>query len=327
MMYPFEEFPHRLALLSVDTGGEAVGGGGGDSGPAAPPEGGAPSTGAPPSPEPGGVSEGAADTSAPFSLSDDVMFASDLDEVEIPEIAEPAQPPEPQPAAQPPAPQQPAQPPPPTAKPAQQPAAQAQSQQPAAEGTGPSRVPSAPELLQMVMQNRDTIVGELASKRFAMTPAEQEELETNAVGAVSKMAARVYFDAYTSAMHYMNQQIPSMITSHIAESRKDTEAEDAFYSAWPGIDKAKHASDVLGFARAYWSMNPKGSLQEAIKFAGSAVSAKHGLQGAGKPATPARTSAPARRPAPFAPAAGGRTTSTVPVENNAWDGLGMTFDE
>ena len=130
------------------------------------------------------------------------------------------------------------------------------------------------------MQNRDAIVGELASKRFALSPTEQEELETNAVGVIPKIAARVYFDAYTSAMHYMNQQIPSMINSHIAESRKDTEAESDFYAAWPGIDKEKHASDVLGFARAYWSMNPKGSLQEAIKFAGSAVSAKYGLQGA-----------------------------------------------
>jgi len=327
-MYLFEEFPHRLALLSVDTGGESVGGGGGDSSPATPSEGGMPSTGAPPSPEPGGVSEAAADTSAPFALSDDVMFASDLDEVEVPEIAESAQPPAPQPAAQPEAPQQPAQPQAP--KPvAPQPAQQQPSQQPSAEGTDPSRVPSAPELLQMVMQNRDTIVGELASKRFALTPAEQEELETNAVGVIPKIAARVYFDAYTSAMHYMNQQIPSMINSHIAESRKDTEAEDAFYSAWPGIDKAKHASDVLGFARAYWSMNPKGSLQEAIKFAGSAVSAKHGLQGASKPATSGRASAapPSRRSAPFAPAAGGRTTSTVPVESHPWDGMGMIFDE
>jgi hypothetical protein len=181
----------------------------------------------------------------------------------------------------------------------------------------------------MVLQNRDALLTELSTKRFALSPTEQEELETNAVGAIPKIMARVYFDAYTSAMHYMNQQVPQMITSHIAESRKDTEAEDAFFDAWPGIDRGKYMNDVLSFATAFRQMNPKASLQDAIKFTGSAIVAKHGLQNASKgaQAPPGRTTR-GRGPAPFAPAAGGRTQITPVVDNgNPWDGIGMNFDD
>ena len=330
----FKIIPDRLAALLVDGEGEAVGGGGGISSPATPSEGGDLSTGASPSPSGGGDIGAQPDAAPPtpgseFTLTDDVMFAGDLDSIEIP--AEPTVPTAsavpaaptatPQPAPQPQAQPQPAKP-----AVAQQPAQQ-QPTQPQGVGGAPSRPPTSPELLQMVLQNRATILNELASKRFTLSQAEQDELETNAVGAIPKLLSRVYFDAYTSAMHYINQQVPTMIASHITESKRDTDAENDFYSAWPGIDKAKYGQDVYNFADAFRKLNPSASLKDAIQFTGSAVVAKHGLQNAGKPAAPVRPGAPSRRSAPFAPAAGGRTVSTAPVEESPFAGMGMNFDE
>lgn len=333
-MIPFEEIPDRLAPLTVDAEGPAVdAGGGGTTGTAPPPS--EPAAGSTPAPGSSPIQDGSSDTSAPFALSDDVMYA-DLEEATLPEMptdqelgVRPAQPPTVPPTAPPQATPPQAQPQQPQAPVAQQPTAQP-AQPSTAEGGGPSRTPSAPELLSMVLQNRDALLTELASKRFALSPAEQEELETNAVGVIPKIMARVYFDAYTSAMHYLNQQVPGMITSHIAESRKDSEAEDAFFEAWPGIDRSKHMDDVLSFATAYRQMNPKASLADAIKFTGSAIVAKYGLQNASKAAqgaAPGRNSR-GRGAAPFAPAAGGRTQITPVVDNgNPWEGMGINFDE
>ena len=323
-----EKFLNRLALPTVDGGSETVDAGGGATGTSPPPsEPGAPATGAPGSP--GQVSDGSTDSSAPFALSDDVMFA-DLEEAELPQDTQQAQPPAAPPATpQPAPPQQQAQPQEPKAPVAQKPAVAEPQAQPPTTGAVPSQAPSSPELLNMVLQNRDAILGELANKRFALSPAEREELETNAVGAIPKIMARVYFDAYTSAMHYLNQNVPTMISSHIAEAQKDTEAESSFYEAWPGIDKSKYADDVLSFATTYRQLNPKASLQDAIRFTGSAIVAKYGLQNASRAAQAAVPGKNSRgRGAPFAPAAGGRTTVAPVVDNgNPWDGLGMNFDE
>jgi hypothetical protein len=262
------------------------------------------------------------------------MYA-DLEAVELPSEQAPEAPVQPtQPSAAPQAAPQQAQPQqaqPQDQRPvAPQPADQQAAQPSPTQGVDPSQTPSSPQLLQMVLQNRDAILGELASKRFALSQAEQEELESNAVAAIPKMMARTYFDAYTSAIHYMNQQVPTMIATHIAEAQKDQAAESDFYSAWPGIDKSKYADDVLNFASAYRSMNPKASLKDAIQFTGSAIVAKYGLQNASRAtqAAPGKTNSRGVRSAPFAPAAGGRTSVAPVVDNgNPWDGMGMNFDD
>lgn len=316
-----------------------------DSGSAASPGG----VGSTPS-ESGGVGQSGVPASAPagssappgepgpgdesFLLTDEVMEVGDLDG-----FVEPSPPsggpqaPEGQPTqaqAQQPTPQLPKE------AVAQQPQ---QAQPTAPEGrAGTTGQPSAPQPLSpsqqlaQLMQNRDALVGELASKRFQLSQKDQEAMETNALEHIPKLLARTYFDAFTSTMNYMNQQVPQMIQSALNEAKLDQDAETSFYSAWPGLDRGRHGADVLAYANAFRQMNPRASLEEAVKFVGAAVATKHGVANANvRPTVSGQNTQRgngARKGAPFAPGMGSRAApqGQQQVEQSPFEGLGFVFD-
>lgn len=297
-------------------------GGAGQSGaPASAPAG----TAAPPG-EPGPGDES-------FLLTDEVMEVGDLDGFVEPSPpsggpqapatqpteaqAQQAQPPAQQPVAQQPQQVQPTQP----------------SQQPGTTGQPASPQPLSPQQqLTQLLQNRDVLVGELASKRFQLSQKDQEAMETNALEHIPKLLARTYFDAFTSTMNYMNQQVPQMIQSALNEAKLDQDAETSFYNAWPGLDRGKHGADVLAYANAFRQMNPRASLEEAVKFVGAAVATKHGVANANVRPTASGQNASrgngARRGAPFAPGMGSRAApqGQQQVEQSPFEGLGLVFD-
>ena len=242
----------------------------------------------------------------------------------------------PQPAAQATPPQAPAQRPPAAAQPleatpAQAPAAPAQTP---AGGRGTERIYSPGELAQELGKNRNMLIDALAAQKFTLSPAETQALEVDAVGAIPKLLARVYYEASVNGLQQLANMVPRMVESVVTTRIGETQAEDAFHAEWPNIDRnnPQHMRAVEYFAGAYRGMNPTASQADAIKFVGHSVTSYFGLQQPQRinGSTPQRGATPARRgPPPFAPATGGRAapllgTPTVPQEQFA--GLGLSFD-
>lgn len=331
---------YRMPLYSPETGGGTPSGAGGEAG--GTPTGGDSPGGGSPAPT-GGIADGGADTS--FILADEVMNNSDLDSIELPsDVSEPGAPTPVEGAPQTPADPSAA----PVVDPSKTPAAPTEQAadptktaapqveaRPASTGTPATpagQQPLSPQaMLNQMLQNRDALVTTLAEKRFGLSPADAEAMEKDALGHIPKLLARTYFDAYTSAVNFVNQQVPSMIQSHLTEAKADSDAESAFYREFPGLDPTKHGSDVQQYAVAFRQMNPKASLEDAIKFTGAAVAARHGIgnpkQAPSTSGNGARAASPRRTP-PFAPAGGTRTVVSTPVESaNPFEGIGLQLDD
>jgi hypothetical protein len=267
----------------------------------------------------------------PFVISEDVMNASDLDEVEVPAEPEAPQPAQPKPgeqkpaepaaAAKPAAPEKPAEAKPavPEAKPAAEPSPQR-----------PSVVADRQVLLQEVAKNRDAIVSHLASDRFKLTKEESDLLDTDVSSAISKIMARTYYEATTSALNLIDrlvkQELPSLIDGHTKSTMDYSKAEDGFWQEWPNLDPKTDGPAVNQAANLYRQMNPQAPLEDAIKYVGTMVSAL-----TGKPKVAAPSAAPKINGSrPFTPASGAArvvSQTQVPVDPSPFAGMGQEFDQ
>ena len=303
---------------SVSPAQSADGGGNGPTSPASPS---APDSGGSPTP------------SAPDANPWDALGSvDDLDSIEIP--------PQPAAVAAPPAEAPPVAPPaatPPVAPTAQQPTPTAQPQQP----TQPS-APSAPELspadpagiATAMAAARNDVIAHLAQDRFALTPEDIQELETDAAAFVPKMMARVMFEAQTSMMKFLAQSVPGMIQKHTRVTAANSEAESKFFDAHKalGLDakNPQHREVAFRMASLYRQANPQMPLEQLIAEVGPVVAASLRANGhlAQTPAAPSTPTAAPRGGTPFRPAVnGGGGASPAPAQANEWAGLGMNFDE
>lgn len=180
------------------------------------------------------------------------------------------------------------------------------------------------------------MIDALAQQKFALTPAEIQALEVDAVGVLPKIMARVYYEATVNGLQQLANMVPRMVESVVTTRIGENSAEEAFHTEWPNIDpnNAQQMKAVQHFANSYRQMNPRASQTDAIKFVGTAVTQFFGLQmpqranGSGAP----RGGTPLARPRtpPFAPAQGGRA-APLPGQPQApaepFLGLGMQFDE
>lgn len=242
----------------------------------------------------------------------------------------PTQPTGQQPVA-PPAGQQPAQ-----QQPAQTPVAA--EGQPTGEGAA-QRIYSPAELAQALGQNKSTMIEALAQQKFALSPEEIQSLEVDAVGVLPKIMARVYFEATVNGLQQIANMVPRMV-EHVANTRiAESDSERAFFDAWPNIDarNAEQVKVVTQLSNSFRQMNPRASMEDAIKYVGQAATAFLGLQapqrnsnGGQAPRGNNGGTPPRRTNPPFAPAGGGRAqppagTPTAPASPFA--GMGMQFDE
>jgi len=226
-------------------------------------------------------------------------------------------------AASPPTPQQPAASPPATQQPA----------------VSPQPLTGA-DLAQQLTANRDVLIDNLASTRFALTPKEVEAIEVDAVAAIPKLLARVFYDSAINSLMQINNMVPRMV-SHVAQEQIQTKsAEDAFFQAWPGLDRSnpEHVRTLNTVVQAFRASNPKASQEDAIKFVGTAASAFLGLQppaaapaGGANGRTPSapngRSPVVRQTPRTFVPASGGAPAAQPPGTPNPFAGMGLSFDD
>lgn len=319
----------------VEGGASSAGPGSSSPAPAAPPSSSGSSAGASSSPGGAGTtsSEGGAspssspagpgggDVSPPTSPSTDLwsgLGETDLDEVEIPaEAGEKKEEPTPEVKAEP-KPEEKI--PQPEVKP--EPSAQPSPSQVAA-GDSPLPDPAQPGMLAKSMTDNFDFLVDAVDKAglFSLSDAEKEALETDFIGSLPKLGAKVFVRAQINAVKQLEQIIPAMIERHMKtkEGRKST--EDKFYSAWPGLDREKHGEVVTRLGRAYRQANPTATFEQMSKELGPMVMAVAGVQ---TPAPNGHAPANPGKQTPFTPALGGPAGAPKQISVGEWDGLGAS---
>lgn len=243
--------------------------------------------------------------------------ADDLDSVEIP--------------AESPAPEQPAPTPPPATPPATPQAPQAEAAKPApqppqqaAPPPAPGEDMSSPEgLVQQLAQHRTAVVDALAADRFKLSKEEISALDTDAVGAIPHVMARVYYEAMQSTLIQLQNLVPRMVQNVLKQQRSHDEAEQGFYGKFPALQRDKVHNDVLAMATMFRQLNPKVTRDELFGLVGAAVAAKHGINLAAAPVVNGGRPSPA----PFVPAQAGAHVKITPESESPWMGLGKDYDE
>ena len=281
------------------------------------------------------VESTAADTS--FLIPDEVMNSSDLDEVEIP-TAQAAKTPEPEapaptpevakvdPKASPAAVAKPATPAQP-AKTPEQPKVATADQQPSGR---PQVVADRQALLGELAKNRSVIIDHLAGERFKLSKEESDLFDTDANAGIQKIAARVYYEATTSALNlidrFVKSELPGLIDGHTQSTMQYSKAEDGFWKEWPNLDVKADGQTVNQYANIYRQANPQASMEDAIRHVGAIVST---VLGKPKGVAAAPVAARPNGAKPFTPASGAaRVVSQTQVQApvNPFSGLGEEFE-
>lgn len=257
---------------------------------------------------------------------DNLGFTGDDDSVEVPVETVEEQPAAPvvevKPDATPPV------VPPPVTPPQPAPAAVTPPQEAASPAPAKVEAPAdaSPQgLVQQLEQHRGAVIDALAADRFKLTPEEATALDTDAIAAIPRVMARVYYEAMQSTLLNIQNHVPRMVKELLRTEKVSSDAETAFYGQFKTIDRGKHHADVVAFANGFRQMNPQISQADLFAMVGAAIMAKHGLGAA--PAAPVVSNGGGQTQVPFVPAVPGATVRTTQEPVNPWEGLGKDFDD
>lgn len=204
------------------------------------------------------------------------------------------------------------------------PAPQPPKETPAATAPPPSEIDS---IVEGLTTNAKALQEHLAANVYSLTAEEKVALDTDAVAAIPGIMARVHMEGAKSTLKQIQAFVPKMVEAAFERltqtKEKGKEATDEFYKAFPKLEASKHAADVDLFAKAFRSLNPKASRQEAIQFVGNAIHAKFGIPTGPVPAP----NGGLQTPPPFAPARPGARQMNSQVVDDAFGGLGADHEE
>lgn len=217
---------------------------------------------------------------------------------------------------------EPAQPGAPTAVPATQ--VPPEVAQPSAQSPLPQ---DASSLARALVEHEAAAIDHLASTMFRLSDADQEALETDAVGTIPKLMARAVVKAQQNMFNAMAQLVPQMMQQQITALKKNSESEGAFYNKWPQVKKAEHGATVTRLAVAYRQAHPQATREQMIADLGPMVMMTAGISM--QPVVPGAPVAPLAangsrppQPSPFSPAAGQSVTgASNDSQESEWDFL------
>lgn len=112
-------------------------------------------------------------------------------------------------------------------------------------------------------------------------------------------------------MQMLAQELPRQMIQYQEVTRKNNEARDAFYKAWPQLNEKEHGKHVLDVGRMFRQMNPNATPEEATTKIGQIVTAALNLPPAAQQPPVQQQQRPAARPG-FRPAATGQAASGAP---------------
>lgn len=182
------------------------------------------------------------------------------------------------------------------------------------------------EALRQLQENRDAVIAELASSRFALSDEDADALDSNPNEAIPRIMAKTYFEAVTTAMTQLQNMVPSMVLQVSSFKEQVQKAGDMFYSQWPQLDRQKHGQVVGQFAKAYREAHPNATPEELIKDVGLMVTTKLGL-GEAKPNGNGAAKGGGKPKPSFVPARGGAGAPMAPPEVSPFEGLGGDYDD
>jgi hypothetical protein len=216
-------------------------------------------------------------------------------------VASPADPAAPAEPAAPtaPAPQQPAQPAPQTPPPAQQPTAEAPAANPAA----------APDVAVMRQQYH----GEL-EKFYAFDPETAQKLLTEPEVVLPKLAATLHMEVMDAVMSQLPARMGAFIQEHEEFSRRETEAKDSFFTAFPEL--RNYEAQVLQVGQMFRAANPQATKDQTIQAIGKIVMESLGITRAA-PAAPTQSPVPP----PFVPAQSAGGGAAPAPARSTWDDM------
>lgn len=234
------------------------------------------------------------------------------------------------PGQQPAAPQAPVAQPPPQATPQAQPSAP-QSLTPAEQEAEDIRRDPFAYQSRIMQQQEAAFIDTLAKETYAISNEDMDAFLSGDASKVSQALARVHVNSVNSVMRCVSQYMPMWVGNMINVHRAAQEAEDGFWSANPGLNKAQHGAYAKSAATAFRQMNPQATREDMYRMVGAMVAAAAGVQNTfrapGQAATHAlpngvRTPGPVVRNtgSAFQPAGvQTRTGVRAPQPSNPWD--------
>jgi hypothetical protein len=191
-------------------------------------------------------------------------------------------------------------------------------------------------LAEHLTANEAAITEHLAANAFQLSQADKEAIETDVVGFIPTLLARMYLKSQINMMRQMDRIIPAVTQRFTEVNTRNKANEDKFYSRWPDINAAQHGELVMRLARTYRQMNPNAKLDQMIEELGPIVMMTAKIQPGAYPASNGAGHMPSpmqprgnRPPAPFTPAVSGggaRPSPHTPAED-LWSGLGGVYQD
>lgn len=188
----------------------------------------------------------------------------------------------------------------------------------------PPLSPGEPGRLAEALQANEAALIESVAQRYALSNEEREALETDVVGTVPRLLAKLHVRVMTNVLNQMAQNIPHMIERQMRVSKANAENADKFYSRWTDIKKDVHGETVMRLGALYRQMNPNASMEQMIEELGPLVMLQAKITPSQKPIVTTNGSvavagAPrAPQPSPFVPAGGGVASIPQQAEPNQW---------
>lgn len=176
---------------------------------------------------------------------------------------------------------------------------------PVVEATPQPQAPVQPEVPQQPQVDRAAQRQQYVSQletAYAMSDEDAQRMITEPEAVIPKLAARLHVDIVDTVIAAVMGNLPNAINAIQSQGKASSEAEDAFFQAWPQLKNAAYQKTVYDSVAAFRALNPRAPRDEVVRAAG--LQALIQLRLPIPPELLQQPSAPAT-PASFTPAAPG----------------------
>jgi hypothetical protein len=167
-------------------------------------------------------------------------------------------------------------------------------------------------------------------ERLSITEAEALQLVTDPQKVFPKLQAKVFTEMWLAVEEMMQRNLPTAIENTTRELKVRDEKVDAFFEAWPKLDRKLHGAQVAQVASVYSQVNKNATEADVIKYVGMQVMMLNGIAPElTTPQTPDGTVTPPETPVtPHRPAAvNGSPAAPQQSSGNLYTDMSIELDE
>lgn len=130
---------------------------------------------------------------------------------------------------------------------------------------------TAEELLAENAEWRKNTLAELATKQFAISGEQLEELDVDPGKVISQLSAKVYLDAVEATTQAVLSQLPTVVQQVTQNQARETEMESKFFDKWPQLDRNNqaHVDTIRRTGQVYHQLNPTAPPEQFIQDVGA----------------------------------------------------------